>query len=130
MATWSDVRRIAQPLPEVAEPEADTYAWKVGTKGFAWERPLRKADREALGRLRPTVRSWPRWCLTSAPRRHCWPTSRTSTSPLPHFNGYPAVLVRLERIGVPELTELLVEAWLARAPKRLAAQHRDRLAVH
>ena len=45
----------------------------------------------------------------------------------PHFDGYPAVLVRLERIGVPELKELLVEAWLARAPKRLAAEHRDTL---
>jgi hypothetical protein len=38
----------------------------------------------------------------------------------PHFDGYRAVLVRLERIAVPELTELVVEAWLDRAPKRLA----------
>ncbi len=45
----------------------------------------------------------------------------------PHFNGYPAVLVRLERIPVPELEELLVEAWLTRAPKRLAASYLDAL---
>ena len=38
----------------------------------------------------------------------------------PHFDGYPAVLVQLERISVEELTEVIVEAWLARAPKRLA----------
>ena len=38
----------------------------------------------------------------------------------PHFDGYPAVLVRLDEIGEADLTELLVEAWLARAPKRLA----------
>jgi len=41
----------------------------------------------------------------------------------PHFDGYPAILVRLERIGaeeLEELEELLAEAWLARAPKRLA----------
>jgi hypothetical protein len=38
----------------------------------------------------------------------------------PHFDGYPAILVRLDRITVPDLEELLVEAWLARAPKRLA----------
>ena len=37
-----------------------------------------------------------------------------------HFDGYPAVLVRLERIGVEDLTEVIVEAWLARAPARLA----------
>jgi hypothetical protein len=41
----------------------------------------------------------------------------------PHFNGYPAVLVRLDVIPVPELEELLVEAWLAQAPKRLAAAY-------
>jgi hypothetical protein len=34
----------------------------------------------------------------------------------PHFDGYPAVLVRLEEISV----EVIVEAWLCRAPKRLA----------
>jgi len=43
----------------------------------------------------------------------------------PHFNGYPAVLVRLDRIDVAELRELLVEAWLARASKRLAQAYLD-----
>ena len=41
----------------------------------------------------------------------------------PHFNGYPAILVRLDRIAVAELGELIVEAWLARAPKRLAGEY-------
>jgi hypothetical protein len=41
----------------------------------------------------------------------------------PHFDGYPAVLVRLDRIPVDELEELIVEAWLARAPKRLAKEY-------
>lgn len=44
---------------------------------------------------------------------------------VPHLDGYPAVLVRLDRIGIDELTELVTEAWYARAPKRLAAAHRD-----
>ena len=43
----------------------------------------------------------------------------------PHFNGFPAVLVRLERIQEAELRELIVEAWLARVPKRLAKQYLD-----
>jgi hypothetical protein len=38
----------------------------------------------------------------------------------PHFDGYPAILVRLERIGIEDLNELIIEAWLARAPTRLA----------
>ena len=43
----------------------------------------------------------------------------------PHFDGYPAVLVRLERIGLEDLREVIVEAWLARAPKRLAKSYVD-----
>lgn len=41
----------------------------------------------------------------------------------PHFNGYPAVLVQLDHIDLDELRELMTEAWLVRAPKRLARQH-------
>jgi hypothetical protein len=40
----------------------------------------------------------------------------------PHFDRYPAVLVRLAEIGVPELEELLTEAWLAQASKTLARE--------
>ena len=43
----------------------------------------------------------------------------------PHFDGYPAVLVQLEKIGLDDLREVIVEAWLARAPKRLAQSYID-----
>jgi hypothetical protein len=42
----------------------------------------------------------------------------------PHFDGYPAILVQLEQIEPDELNELVVEAWLCRAPKRLAGEYR------
>ncbi len=38
---------------------------------------------------------------------------------LPHYDGYAMVLVRLPAIDVDELTEVLTDAWLVRAPKRL-----------
>jgi hypothetical protein len=41
----------------------------------------------------------------------------------PHFDGYPAVLLRipqLERLDRDELGDLLAEAWLTRAQKRVA----------
>jgi hypothetical protein len=41
----------------------------------------------------------------------------------PHFNGYPAVLMRipdLARIDRGELEDMVVEAWLTRAQKRVA----------
>ena len=37
---------------------------------------------------------------------------------VPHYDGYPAVLVRLALADVEELHELLVEAWMRTAPKR------------
>ena len=43
----------------------------------------------------------------------------------PHFDGYPAILVRLDSIDADELNEVIVEAWLARAPKRLAREYVD-----
>lgn len=40
----------------------------------------------------------------------------------PHFDGYPAVLVKLAEIGFFELEELLTEAWLTQAPRRLVKE--------
>jgi hypothetical protein len=44
----------------------------------------------------------------------------------PHFDGYAIVLVLLEEISVADLEEVVVEAWLARAPKRLAKEYAER----
>ena len=43
----------------------------------------------------------------------------------PHYDGYPAVLVRLHKIDSTELAELLEDAWRLQAPKRLVAQYGD-----
>ena len=40
-----------------------------------------------------------------------------------HFDGYAAVLCRLDRLHEDDLTELAMEAWACRAPRRLLAQH-------
>jgi hypothetical protein len=39
----------------------------------------------------------------------------------PHFDGHPAILARLDAIDLPTLEEVVVEAWLNRAPRRLVA---------
>jgi hypothetical protein len=44
----------------------------------------------------------------------------------PHFNGYAAVLIELAVIDIDELREVLEEAWLLRAPKRIADAYRNR----
>lgn len=39
----------------------------------------------------------------------------------PHYNGYPAVLVRLELVDQVELGELIEDAWRVQAAKRVVA---------
>ncbi len=44
----------------------------------------------------------------------------------PHYNGYPAVLVRLAAVGTEELAELVTDGWRCQAPKRLVRQFESR----
>lgn len=126
MATWDDVRRLALALPESSERlSRDTQQWRVKDKLFVWERPLRPADYDALGAAAPdgpilgvrVADIGVKEALLASDPDVCFTT--------PHFDGYPAILVRLDRIDVAELGELIVDAWLARAPRRLAQQYLD-----
>ena len=42
---------------------------------------------------------------------------------IPHYEGHPFVLVRLEAVDPVELDELIEDAWRTRAPKRLIDEH-------
>ncbi len=55
MATWDDVRRLALALPEAAEGTSrdGLPGWSVRDRSFAWERPLRRGDLQALGDAAP-----------------------------------------------------------------------------
>jgi hypothetical protein len=123
VATWDDVARIAAELPLVIEQSQ--HDWRVGKKLLAWERPLRQSDIEALTRngLRPPTADilgvrvpdeGVKSALIADDPRVYFTT--------PHFDGYAAVLVRLAEIAVPELEELIIEAWLTQAPKRLVKE--------
>jgi hypothetical protein len=131
MASWEDVSRIALSLPETAERESGQgggLQWRVRDKGFVWERPLRRADLEALGDAAPAGPILGVRVPDLGAKEAILADDPAVYFTIPHFDGYPAVLVRLDRIGVPELHELIVEAWLDRAPKRLARQYLDGLA--
>jgi hypothetical protein len=121
MATWDDVRQIALALPETGERRSRELAqWRVKDKLFAWERPLRRADIEALGEAAP---DGPVLALRVADLgvRAALIADRPDVFfTTPHFADYPAVLARLDRVRRVDLDELLVDAWLARAPARLA----------
>jgi hypothetical protein len=127
MADWDDVRRIALALPDTSERSSrDLASWRVRDKLFAWERPLRPADIRALGDEAPAGP------ILGARAEHLVAKEALLADDpevfftTPHFDGYPAVLVRLEKITVVDLEEVIVEAWLSRAPKRLAQEYVDR----
>jgi hypothetical protein len=123
VATWDDVRRLALALPETAEKASygGAPSWTVKGKGFVWDRPLGRADRAHLGDAAPDGPVLGAHVPDVGAKEALIADDGCVYFTIPHFDGYPAVLVRLDRIDVAELEELVVEAWLARAPKRLAA---------
>jgi hypothetical protein len=128
MATWDDVRRLALALPQTAERMSrdGLLAWDVKDKTFAWERPLRRGDLQALGDAAPRGPVLAARVPDLGAREALLAEDGDVYFTTPHFEGYPAVLVRLDRAAVPDLEELLAEAWLTRAPKRLAREYLDR----
>lgn len=125
MADWEDVRRIVTALPEITEgPAYGSRAWRVRKKLVVWERPLRKSDLAALGDAAPEGP------ILAAMVEHVLdkdvliardPEVYFTT---PHFDGYPSILVRLERIPVEELEGLIEDAWMRQAPKRVVKAYR------
>ena len=118
-ADQGDVRRIALSLPE-AEEDVDRFAFSVAAgakrKGFAWvwmERLEPKKPRvpnpDVLA-VRVANEEEKQTLIAAQPATYFTE---------PHYNGFPAVLVRLAAIEPDELEELVVDAWRVQAPKAL-----------
>jgi hypothetical protein len=123
MVTWDDVASVVGEL-QLTE-ERSPHEWRVGKKLIAWERPLRKSDYDALTALgvEPpqgdilgvrVADEGVKFALIADEPELYFTT--------PHFDGYPAVLVKLAAIDERGLRELIVEAWLTQAPKRLVQE--------
>lgn len=110
--------RIVARLPETSEPTPRD--WRVRKKLIVWERPLRKADYEALGADAPDGDILGARVSDEGVKFALIANDPDVYFTTPHFDGYPAVLVRLAEISEPDLTELITDAWLAQAPKTLA----------
>jgi hypothetical protein len=89
----------------------------------SWERPLRSADKEAPGARAPTGPLLGAYVEDLGAKEALLSDNSTVYVTTPHFDGYPIVLVRLHLIEPDELEELITEAWVARAPKRLREQY-------
>ena len=122
MADQDDVRRIALSLPETTEGD-DRFAFSVRNgikdKGFAWnwmervEPKKPRVPRDDVLAVRVANQVEKEMLLKSDPERFFTE---------PHYNGFPAILVRLPAIDVDELAELLTDAWRCQAPRALVTE--------
>lgn len=121
MTDEHDVRRIALALPEVREDEGGPR-FRVRGKLIAWpflervEPKKPRVERRDVFAFRISGEGEKEMLLTTEPEKYF------TTD---HYDGYPAILVRLAAIDDKELTALLADAWRIQAPKRLVKEHGD-----
>lgn len=121
-ARVQDVHDLAAALPEVTC--ADGRVYQVKGKSFVFFRTPRPdaLDEDSGERLTDVIVFWVE-SLEEKEALVADPTTPYFTTP--HFTGHCSVLLRGSRIGGidrDELAEVVTDAWLSRAPKRLAAR--------
>jgi hypothetical protein len=129
MMTYADAARISLGLPEVTEgTRFRNRTWLVNGKGFAWERPFSKADIKRFGDTTPpdgeilavSVADLGEKEAVLAANANAFFTTQ-------HFDGYPAILIQLNKVTKTALQEAIVDGWLCCAPPKLAEVY---LAAH
>ena len=127
MATVDDVRAIAMGFPDVIERRDGHRGgamWRTAAGGFVWQRGPSGRDLEQLAAL---GREWPPGEVVGVRtdglqvKEALIETYPEAFFTIPHFDGYPAVLVRVDAIGVDQLREVITDAWLLKVPKRVGA---------
>jgi hypothetical protein len=121
-ATLAEVATIVTAFPGVTEgARFGNRTWFVDGKGFAWERPLSKADIKRLAGapvpdgdiLAVSVEDMHEKAAVLA-------ENRPGFFDMEHFRGYPAVLIQLSKVHKRHLKVAIEDAWLSAAPEQLA----------
>ena len=125
MASLDDAARLALELPEVAEgPRHGNRTWCVAGKAFAWERPFSKADIRRFGNTAPPAGPILAVRVEDLGEKEAvLAAQQKGFFTIPHFDGYPAVLVQLRAVGKRALRGAIVDGWLACAPTSLADEY-------
>jgi len=121
MADADDVRRLALALPHVVEIDSEGFDFRVANKGFVWSYPERipgkpRVIRSDIAVLYVGDEAEKQALLLGEPERFF------ST---PSYDGLPLVMLRLAKVDVDRLEELVTDAWRMRAPDAIAAGLED-----
>src|SRR3954464_13353122 len=115
MAAADDVRRIAASLPHVEEIDSDGFDFRVGNKGFVWSYPERRPGKPRVIRTDIAVL----YVGDEAEKQALLLGESDLFFTTPGYDGWPLVLLRLQKVGVRRLRELITDAWRMRAPADL-----------
>jgi len=121
MVTLDDVARLAARLPETTVVDRrGNRAWAVAGKVFAWERSFSKADIKRYGDQPVPEGPIVATAVGDLAEKDAVLAAGTpGIFTIPHFNGYPAVLIELAEVDLVAIEAALVDGWLAKAPSRL-----------
>src|SRR5215813_5173575 len=115
MADADDVRHLALALPHVVEIDSDGFDFRVGDKGFVWSYPERRPGQPRLIRTDVAVL----FVGDEAEKQALLLGEPEVFFTAPGYDGLPLVMLRLARVDVERLKELVTDAWRMRAPTTL-----------
>jgi hypothetical protein len=118
MADADDVRSLALALPEVEEIDCDGFDFRVGGQGFVWSYPERLPGKPRVLRTDIAVL----FVGDEAEKQALLLGESELFFTAPGYYGWPLVMLRLPRVDVERLAELITDAWRMRAPEEIANQ--------
>ena len=126
MPSVDEVAELALALPEVTEGSRYGHrCWQVGKRVFAWERPFSKADLKRFGEATPPAGPVLAVAVEDLGEKEAVLAGGDDAFfTIPHFAGYAAVLVALDRVAPEALRAALEDGWAAVAPAALLERSR------